>query len=1134
MSNRYTIVESVGSAIQSVTSFDDLEKHHPSSGQEAGRDYETIDGDFEEVRKTSDGRTLIKKDFVLLINGSNKSVPVPCPISGYVKTKVANGTVSIYDSPGGKLLGQVLHLNTAFKVKDGDFIEYGQPVGIQSGTGATGTVTYAIHAHVELEKSQFVKYIADIVSGAITPNAGASGASSNNEPPFQFPIRKPDGSHYQLEELYKELEKETSGHYLLGNHGFWHGGIHFSDASVPHAKLKQAVRCIADGEVVAYRLNKDYLSSTFMGEKGCDNLRYSTSFCLVRHTYESQKRPAESKPVAKIEWVGKTVQLTSSRYGRDIASTVLGNTGNFEALMPAGTELQILKIHDTKDMRFALATIKAALPGKDRAGNPVTRAATSEIWFAAFDKKDVILKDRNKQAIFKDVTPAPPAEAKAEDKKPETNKLEFFSLYMHLLPFEHYPLQNGESQRRFKVKAKGRNVRKEANLTGTLLGQIESGAEFELISVTSGHQIKPGDAATYELAQIKILSKGVKKSGVQTAKAGDVVWMAISKAEPGKADEHYAEEIPPQKRVRPTYWKGKVKAQLKKRVPAFNKPEDPVNKKIGLLTENTVLEYATGTVKRVIQAGRPQIMAPCTIVSGGFWDTPICPAGPIWVAIDANVAELKPDDPSDFDSVVTCTIPIKAGDPVGYLGLYETLASAIGGVKSRHQVHVELFSTDPNLETFLKNPAGLKDGKQYLRIAKGKTIYNKGGTAEVPTFTPSGLVINENYLIAANQTKLFKAPDSKEWYPIKVNSATTPVDGYIAKADGEIISQHDREKLGFQIIKESNDNSDGFLDPKEMPDFFQNLYLKIDQLGNKDGKVTADEISLALKNHKLRDRWSKLIGYHPTEWQAKSSAPKWQRLEELLKDVPEVLRHEKERIDNLVFWDELAGAMQVALPKQVHHFHPLAFIDTVQNDGKKSGWAHSVFADLLGKVESKNDYSAYNRTYPAPLKSFYKTDLTTLTIAEVQKKQADRDMFATGRYQLIPDTLSAAVKHLGLDTSLKYDETVQDNIFENYLIKVKRKAFINYLEGDGSVEDAIYAWAMEFASAGVRKGKSISPVKKRDENGKVVKENGKVVWLTRTASTEGLSYYAGDGLNVAHITPDDMVKALEESKKNGK
>lgn len=69
--SRYTIIESVGSTTQTVLSFDDLEKHHPSSGQEPGRDYEAIDGDLEEIRKTSDGRTLIKKDFVLLINGSN-------------------------------------------------------------------------------------------------------------------------------------------------------------------------------------------------------------------------------------------------------------------------------------------------------------------------------------------------------------------------------------------------------------------------------------------------------------------------------------------------------------------------------------------------------------------------------------------------------------------------------------------------------------------------------------------------------------------------------------------------------------------------------------------------------------------------------------------------------------------------------------------------------------------------------------------------------------------------------------------------------------------------------------------------------------------------------------------------------
>ena len=143
-------------------------------------------------------------------------------------------------------------------------------------------------------------------------------------------------------------------------------------------------------------------------------------------------------------------------------------------------------------------------------------------------------------------------------------------------------------------------------------------------------------------------------------------------------------------------------------------------------------------------------------------------------------------------------------------------------------------------------------------------------------------------------------------------------------------------------------------------------------------------------------------------------------------------------------------------------------------------------------------------------------------------------MFATGRFQLIPDTLSAAVKCLNIDTNLKYDSAIQDKIFNEYLIKVKRKALINYLEGNGSVEDAIYAWAMEFASAGVRKGKRISPIKQRDENGNVVKDaNGKPIWIERTASVEGESYYSGDGLNAAHILPDEMVKVLEESKRNG-
>ncbi|MEJ5074920.1 hypothetical protein WH357_21735 [Enterobacter ludwigii] len=120
-------------------------------------------------------------------------------------------------------------------------------------------------------------------------------------------------------------------------------------------------------------------------------------------------------------------------------------------------------------------------------------------------------------------------------------------------------------------------------------------------------------------------------------------------------------------------------------------------------------------------------------------------------------------------------------------------------------------------------------------------------------------------------------------------------------------------------------------------------------------------------------------------------------------------------------------------------------------------------------------------------------------------------MFATGRFQIIPGTLSDAVKKLNINVGDLYDEKMQDYIFEEYLIKIKRKPIIDYLEGDGSVEDAAYAWAKEFASAGVRKGRAISK--------------------GRVAEVDGVSYYAGDGLNKAHIMPDDMVKVLSDSKK---
>ncbi|ATE71944.1 peptidoglycan-binding protein [Lysobacter capsici] len=169
--SKYTITESVDrhGGVEDVHSFEDLEKHHPSSGREDGRQYDTINGELEEVRHLPDGRTFIKKDFILS-QDTPGPVNVPAPIGGYVhRLDDDYNTVQIFDRPYGEpgaiRLGQVLHMADGSLPAEGARVEYGQPLGRMGDAGTPGSV----HAHVEVEAGQFQDYIRDIDNGTIQP-----------------------------------------------------------------------------------------------------------------------------------------------------------------------------------------------------------------------------------------------------------------------------------------------------------------------------------------------------------------------------------------------------------------------------------------------------------------------------------------------------------------------------------------------------------------------------------------------------------------------------------------------------------------------------------------------------------------------------------------------------------------------------------------------------------------------------------------------------------------------------------------------------------------------------------------------------------------------------------------------------
>ena len=281
---RYKIVESVGSRIEDVSRYEDLAKHHPSAGREPNRDYETISGQLEEVRHI-DGRTLIKKDFVLLVDGSNRSIPVPSPLAGYARTNRSYGTLKIYDAPsGGKLIGQILHLHPTFKVSDGDAITYGQHIGLQAGTDRSGGQSYAIHVHAELAEGDFKRYITDMVSGTLNPDEEKPSVTSGNgntaKGDWCYPCT-PSAGH-ALQHL-TSLSKAKAGFYPIGKNGLWHGGIHL-DKGTSQAFDQSRVNCMTHGEVVAYRIDDEYPVSTYSGRPPFQiRAPFSTGFVLVRH-----------------------------------------------------------------------------------------------------------------------------------------------------------------------------------------------------------------------------------------------------------------------------------------------------------------------------------------------------------------------------------------------------------------------------------------------------------------------------------------------------------------------------------------------------------------------------------------------------------------------------------------------------------------------------------------------------------------------------------------------------------------------------------------------------------------------------------------------------------------------------------
>jgi hypothetical protein len=143
------------------------------------------------------------------------------------------------------------------------------------------------------------------------PSAPPTTSDTSATPPYKalrwaFPFSLAGSEEATNPMTYmKALAAAEDGFYPLGANGMWHGGIHFDRNTAAQLKQGDGIRAIADGEVVAYRLDSQYPEQDYQdGQRAL----YSTGFVLVRHRLQLPP----SQPNTDIAQPSATRSATSS------------------------------------------------------------------------------------------------------------------------------------------------------------------------------------------------------------------------------------------------------------------------------------------------------------------------------------------------------------------------------------------------------------------------------------------------------------------------------------------------------------------------------------------------------------------------------------------------------------------------------------------------------------------------------------------------------------------------------------------------------------------------------------------------------------------------------------------------------
>ncbi|MFJ3468459.1 hypothetical protein [Pseudomonas sp. NPDC090201] len=323
-------------------------------------------------------------------------------------------------------------------------------------------------------------------------------------------------------------------------------------------------------------------------------------------------------------------------------------------------------------------------------------------------------------------------------------------------------------------------------------------------------------------------------------------------------------------------------------------------------------------------------------------------------------------EPKAFDSVVVLDkpVPIKAGDLIGHIGIYQEAHAD----RPEHKLHLEVFTSEP-VEPVIKRfrtwesklPAS---GRTWLKLVKGTPVvrHQERYSAEQPPSlhhdsTPSdGQLLVPKSLLDGLPTACKIAVPEKDgrkacnWYRLDKllhDASQTLLDGWVREEVGvtpwvspwawegfdTLFNFDPPEHLMASFMRATGRLNDvqraryrATADRVDKGPIQERLYDLIDR--NRDGRVTGSEIQTALNLPAHAQSIAQLIVHSDSEWH--HTPRKWDALDELLGHSGSTPNRnwlaEKERIREMSWWGQVAPGVGLPGHGGVYHLHPVGLL----------------------------------------------------------------------------------------------------------------------------------------------------------------------------------------------------------------